>query len=600
MKMAAKSKPTPSPSVETDPLKQDFRKFLYLIWKHLGLPDPTPLQYDIAWSMQHGSDREMTQAFRGAAKSWISVAFVLWLLYCDPQRKILVVSASEQLAANFTTFCLQLIREVPVLKHLEPKRNQRQSSLSFDVGPARPAKDPSMTARGITGQLTGTRAHFILADDIEIPNNSATEAKREQLREAIKEFDAIILPGGRIMYLGTPQSHNSIYKRLPERGYNIRIWPAQVPTKEQAARYGAALAPFILKLMQKGKPGASIEPSRFSDEDLAKRRMSWGSDGFGLQYMLDTSLTDDNRFPLKLRDLIVMGAIDRARGPEHLVYAAEARTEQGDLPMVGMDRDRYYGPAMASQNFAPYSSVIMIVDPSGRGKDDTAFAILGELNGFIYILAIGGFQGGYAPETLGEIAAKCVEFRVNLALIEDNFGDGMFTALLAPHITASWEKFNAGKREEFKGGTSVEGYKVGVVAKEQRIIAGLGPALQSHRVVTSRDVIFRDYQECEAREGDDRYTYSAFFQLSHLTRDRGSLAHDDKLEVIAKGVSYFTEALGVNSEENAKQAEEERLERELAKIMGDDDDEMESLGYRRNAAGPGLQHRGGDRGLTRH
>ena len=26
----------------------DFRKFLFVVWKHLNLPDPTPVQYDIA------------------------------------------------------------------------------------------------------------------------------------------------------------------------------------------------------------------------------------------------------------------------------------------------------------------------------------------------------------------------------------------------------------------------------------------------------------------------------------------------------------------------------------------------------------------------
>lgn len=574
-------------------LKQDFRKFLFVIWAHLRLGPPSRLQYDMAWSMQHGGPREMIQAFRGAAKSWIAVAYVLWRLYCDPQLKILVVSAAEPLAKNFTTFCLQLIRDVPILKHLEPRREQRQSSLEFDVGPARPAKDPSVTARGITGQITGTRAGLIVPDDIEIPKNSNTEALREALRENIKEFDAIIVPGGHIKYLGTPQSHNSIYKKLPERGYNVRIWPAQIPTAKQADKHGASLAPYIRKLMSNGKAGSSTEPGRFSDEDLASRKLSWGSDGFGLQYLLDTSLTDENRFPLRLRDFITMGALDRQRGPEHLVYAAEPRTEQSDLPMLGMDRDRYYGPAMVAPQFAAYTSVLMVVDPSGRGKDQTAYVILAELNGLIFLLEVGGFDGGYAPETLSAIAAKCVEFKVNLTRVEDNFGDGMFTTLLQPYITRAWDKYNEGKRQELQGGTSIEGYKVGNVQKELRIIAGLGPALQSHRVVTSRDVVYRDYTECEEREGDDRYTYSLFYQLSHLTRDKGCLARDDKLDCFAAGVAFYTASLGVDPQEAKAEADAERWERELAKLTGDDDEEVSRLGYRGTASAGGLAHRPG-------
>lgn len=556
-----------------DPLKQDFRKFLYVIWKHLGLGEPTPLQYDMAWSLQHGGDREMIQAFRGAAKSWIAVAFILWLFYCDPQRKVLVVSAAEPLAKDITTFCLQLIRDVPILRHLAPRRDQRQSSLSFDVGPARPSKDASLTARGITGQITGTRAHFILADDVEIPRNSMTVTQRQLLKERVKEFDAIILPGGRVRFLGTPQSHDSMYKSLPEKGYTVRIWPALVPSEKEARSYGASLAPFIRRLMEKRKAGSPVEPTRFTEEDLAKRRKSWGLDGFRLQFMLDTSLSDEDKFPLKLRDLIVLGAIDRARGPDHVIYACEARTEQQELPLVGMDRDRYFGPALVSESYSPWPEIIMLVDPSGRGKDDTAYAILAELHGFIYLLAVGGFGGGYDVTTLTAIAAKCVEWKVNLCRCEDNFGDGMFTTLLAPHVAKAWEGHFKGRKPKGDeiAGTKVEGFKVGQVQKETRIVAKLAPVLQSHRLVTSRDVIMMDYTECEKREGDDWLTYSAFYQLSHLTRDRGSLAHDDKLDCIAEGVAYFTVQLGINPEEAATDAENDRVAQELEKLFGGED-----------------------------
>ena len=47
-----------------EPLK-DFRNFLYMAWEHLGLPDPTPIQYDIAEFIQKGPKRRVIQAFRG-------------------------------------------------------------------------------------------------------------------------------------------------------------------------------------------------------------------------------------------------------------------------------------------------------------------------------------------------------------------------------------------------------------------------------------------------------------------------------------------------------------------------------------------------------
>ena len=56
---------------------------------------------------------------------------------------------------------------MPLLKHLQPKDNQRQSKVSFDVAPALAIHAPSVKSMGITGQLTGSRADLIIADDVE-------------------------------------------------------------------------------------------------------------------------------------------------------------------------------------------------------------------------------------------------------------------------------------------------------------------------------------------------------------------------------------------------------------------------------------------------
>lgn len=148
-----------------DPLLS-FPNFLYFIWKNLNLPDPTPVQYDIGRFLADGSrTRICIEAFRGCGKSWITAAYVLWELYRDPQRKIMVVSASKKRSDDFTTFCLMLLNNIPELAHLAPTRNQRSSAVSFDVGPAKPDQTPSVFARGITSQITGGRADIIVSDD---------------------------------------------------------------------------------------------------------------------------------------------------------------------------------------------------------------------------------------------------------------------------------------------------------------------------------------------------------------------------------------------------------------------------------------------------
>lgn len=121
--------------IAKDPLS-DIRKFLFVIWKHLNLPDPTPVQYDIAYNLQHGDKRMIIEAFRGVGKSWVTSAYVVWPLYMNPQLNILVVSASKSHSDDFTTFTLHFINEIEGLAHLRPKTDQRQSKISFDVAPA--------------------------------------------------------------------------------------------------------------------------------------------------------------------------------------------------------------------------------------------------------------------------------------------------------------------------------------------------------------------------------------------------------------------------------------------------------------------------------
>lgn len=217
---------------------RDFRTFLVLVWRHLGLPDPTPVQLDIARWLQYGPRRSVTEAFRGVGKSWITAAFVVWSLRMDPQLKFMVLSASKDRADNFTSFCLRLINDIPVLQCLIPRAEQRCSKLSFDVAPAKPDQAPSVTSKGIFSQITGGRADIIIADDIEVPNNSYTQMMRDKLSEAVKEFDAILKPGGRIIYLGTPQTEQSLYNSLPDRGYSVRVWPARFPSEDQLVNYG--------------------------------------------------------------------------------------------------------------------------------------------------------------------------------------------------------------------------------------------------------------------------------------------------------------------------------------------------------------------------
>jgi len=287
-------------------LRKNFKTFVYYVHHHLSLPEPTPVQLDMCDFIQHGPKRSGIMAARGLGKSHLTSAYVVWRLLRDPEDKIMVVSASKERADAFSTFTQRLIWEMEGLEYLRPTPDQRQSKISFDVRPARASHSPSVKSVGITGQLTGSRADLIVADDIEVLNNAFTQTARDKLAEAVREFDAILkpLPSSRVLFLGTPQTEDSLYTKLPERGYEFRIWPARVPTAELKTQYGDQLAPFIADM--KAPEGTPTDPDRFNDEDLMEREASYGKAGFMLQFMLSTQLSDLERFPLKVRDLVVM------------------------------------------------------------------------------------------------------------------------------------------------------------------------------------------------------------------------------------------------------------------------------------------------------
>ena len=159
-------------------LQSDFKLFLQALWDNRS-PSPTRAQYSIADYLQYGPKRLQIQAFRGVGKSWITGAFVLWTLFKDKEKKIMIISASKERADNMSIFLQKLIIETPWLSHLRPKaEDSRWSRISFDVN-CSPHQAPSVKSVGITGQLTGSRADLMILDDIEVPGNSMTELMRE-------------------------------------------------------------------------------------------------------------------------------------------------------------------------------------------------------------------------------------------------------------------------------------------------------------------------------------------------------------------------------------------------------------------------------------
>jgi hypothetical protein len=539
----------------TDPILADFRNFLFVAWKHLRLPPPTPTQYSIAYFMQHCGSRSMVKAFRGVGKSYIAAAYAIWCLLNNPHLQIIVLSASKPRADAFTSFCLRLINEMPMLAHLRPREGQRCSMTGFDVGPCVAAQTPSIYSIGVYGQLTGFRGDIIIPDDIEVPGNSETQLQREKLALRATEYEAVLKPDstvGKIMYLGTDQCEDSTYKDLPDRGFDVKIWPLRIDNMDELHAYGEMLHPDVAArlLADPSLFGRSLEPDRWTDTKVESIERSYGRSGFALQFKLSPRLADADRYPLKLSDLMVH-ALDPLSGPEKLIWCGSPDHVLGDdVPSVGLRGDRLHAALMMPQTpHMPYTGVVMAVDPAGRGKDETGYAVVATLNGLLYVLDVGGLKG-YERPTLEKLATIAKRYKVQKVIVEPNFGDGMFQTILAPVMAAIHP-------------CAIEESERSNAQKEKRIIDTLEPAMSGRRVVVDRGLFQKDYDSTSHLPVEEANLYRLFYQLTRITREKGCLKHDDRLDALALAVGYWQKVLGSDVERFVQRSQQKALDKEL-------------------------------------
>ena len=549
---------------------KDFKVFLKITWEHLRLPSPTRMQYYIADYLQEGHKRSQLEALRGIGKTWITGAYVAWRLLRDPNEKILIVSQSGNHSDNISIFIRKLIDTMPILEHLQPRSDQRSSVVSFDVNGCNVSVQPSVKALGITSQLQGNRASLLISDDVEGQQNSATERRRQDLLNQVAEYEAILqtTTNAQILVLGTPQTSESIYARLRDKGYVTRIYPARYP--ENTDSYQGCLADYIVEDMAKN-PMLINTPidSRFNEEDLYQRELSYGRSGFKLQFMIDTTLSDSEKYPLKTKDLIItdMGAME---APTKLLWSSQSHDSVTDIPNLGFSGDTFQRPS-GQEAFGGYEGSVLAIDPSGRGQDEMGWAVVNHLLGKVFVPAFGGMKGGYEESNLIKLSEIAKEHKVNKIVVESNFGDGMFTNLMMPVLHAI--------------------YPVGIeeirnnIQKEKRIIDSLEPLMNQHRLVFDYSAIKKDI-EFGLSEPKNIY-YSLIYQMTHITKDRGALVHDDRLDALTLGVQFWNEygILKQNSEIALGMYKRKQVEDELKRRANI----FKSLNQKKSSSKPALK-----------
>jgi hypothetical protein len=542
-----------------DILEDRFLVYVTYAFSHLGLPRPTRAQYEIArYVADQSNPHRLVWAMRGISKSLQSQLYDSWRFLRNPDEHILVVSAGSGRAVNFTQFVKKLMTVLPILRPLKPRNNiDRTSSQAFDIAGSMASDSPSMYAVGVGNQITGMRSTLLNMDDVETHLTVQSLALTERVEHSVNEAHNLLMSGyDESITLATPHSQNSIYLNWIDRGTHAFIVPARYP--EDTSIYMGFLAPFISEALKKDPSlvGQAVD-ERLDDDFLRQKELKIGKSNFKLQYMCDVSESDTLRHPLKLSDLIVTDVSDED-APIKIGYSSMPDNLLFGIKHNGFKADKFYTPLYMSEERMEYTHKIMSIDPSGRGKDEVGISILYMLNTRIFIKKIVGLQGGYEEENLSNIANLCALHGVQTVVVESNFGDGIFAKVLEPYLkrispTTAIDEVTA------KG------------QKEVRIIDVLEPMLNQHKIIIDKDVLVKDFNAINKNS----FTY----QFSHITRERGCLLADDRIDSVAQGVMYLIEDMNQDEdfgESTYKELELVKIQEQNAKIFSEFDDGYEN------------------------
>jgi len=260
-------------------------------------------------------------------------------------------------------------------------------------------------------------------------------------------------------------------------------------------------------------------------------------------------LSDEERFPLKLKNIIVSD-INLDEAPVNIRWLPNEKYWLKKLPHYGMAGDKWYSADSIGEMWKPYTGRVMAIDPSGRGQDETSFAVGLELAGNIWIPKAGGFTGGYEGKTLEKLALIAKEHKVNEVIIESNFGDGMFTEMFKQVLLKVNHRCNV---EEVRHSSM----------KEHRIVDTLEPVVSRHRLVVSPEVIQEDHRTIQGYEPLHRASRSLFHQMTHICREKGALRKDDRVDALAILVSRFTEIMSQDQDKKERDEYDKWLKDQL-------------------------------------
>ncbi len=292
----------------------------------------------------------------------VTVDYVTWQVCQNPNFRVLIVSQTQQLAADF----LYAIKQRLTHPNYEALQQAYAAGVGFNSKTASwqatrvtfgdelresSEKDPNIEAVGIGGQIYGKRADMIIVDDA-VTLKNANEFEK-QIRWLTQDVRSRLNPTGKLIIVGTRVTAIDLYKELRSEDrypgglvpWTYLAMPALLETHEDPDQWvtlwPASDAPFD------GQTESDLNEDglypRWNGRNLYNERQAMDASTWALVYQ-QQDISDDAIFD----PVCVRGAIDGMRKAGRLVpgHPGHPRDLSGFSIICGLD------PAMVGDTAA--------------------------------------------------------------------------------------------------------------------------------------------------------------------------------------------------------------------------------------------------------
>ena len=362
-------------AVRAEQARRDVNDFCEFVMEYKGQPW-RQASFHREWQRAiplEGPSHNQLGAPRESAKTSQMIARILWELGREPDLRVKVVCATQELADNIVA---EIARHIThnrrlhlVFPHLRPDPSGPWSRGELLVARRSLTKDPSVVAAGILSSGAGGRADLIVFDDVCDSRNAIQQpALRAQIKHAFYETWLNLLgPRGRAVYIGTVWHVDDLTMELKHSG-EWQVWwrPAQHPVTREL-----------------------LWPARWSAQALAERERKIGPRAYARQYLLEPVSDEERTFP----EAVLGACLDDRFAPGEVV--------------VSPDWPRYAGVDLAASLGRRASWTVMFtvaVDPVSQRRHP--LEIVRKRQSF--------------PDTIQMIRQQWYQHRHQLIYVEDN------------------------------------------------------------------------------------------------------------------------------------------------------------------------------------